>query len=125
MKKLIFWALVIVAGWYGWTHRDQLFKRQPGHDAVIENRSGMTLTRVRLTVDGQTLVKEELPNDEDATFRFQVQNDSDFRLEWQFREQLGEKRWQGGLVPRGPMVQRHIFTVDGEGGVTYHPEHRM
>ena len=27
MKKLIFWALVIAAGWYGWTHRDQIFKR--------------------------------------------------------------------------------------------------
>ena len=125
MKKLIFWALVIAAGWYGWTHRDQIFKRQPGHDAVIQNRSGQTLVRVRLRVDGQTLVKEEIANDGDASFRFQVQNDSDFKLEWQYRESRGERTWSGGLGPKGPMVQRHVFTIDTEGGVTYRPEHRM
>lgn len=125
MKKLIFWALVIAAGWYGWTHRDQIFKRQPGHDAVIQNRTGQTLVRVRLRVDGQTLVKEEIANDGEASFRFQVQNDSDFKLDWQYRESRGERSWTGGLVPKGPMVQRHVFTIDTEGGVTYRPEHRM
>ena len=38
---------------------------------------------------------------------------------------MGEYSWSGGLVPRGPMVQRHIMTVDQDAGVIYRAENKL
>ena len=124
MKKLVFFLLFVLAAWYGWKHYPELLNRRPGHEAVIENDSGMTMERVRLTVDGQTLVKESLDNGARGTLPFKVQNDASFVLEWQWKEKLGDMRWAGGMVPRGPMIQRHIMAVDADGGVTYTAENK-
>ena len=122
MKKLFFLALFAVAGWYGWNHRDTLFVRQAGHEAVIENNAPTSLERVRITVDGQTLVKESIPADGKAVIPFKINNDSDFRLVWQWGNRPGESNWQGGMIAKGPMLQRHVFQIDEEGNVTYHAE---
>ena len=119
MKRFIIFLLLVAAGWYGWKHWQDLVRRSPGHEAVIENMSGMTMVRIRLTVDGQTLVKEELPNEQNAVIPFKVANDASFQLVWEWKERLGERHWSGGMVPRGPMVQRHIMQVDADGGVVY------
>jgi hypothetical protein len=124
MKRFIFLLLIVAAAWYGWKHWPDFVNRRPGHEAVIENASGMTLERVRLTVDGQTFVKEELPNEQKAVFPFKVANDATFQLTWEWKEKLGESHWNGGMVPRGPMVQRHIMQIDSEGGVTYTAENK-
>ena len=42
------------------------------------------------------------------------------RLRW-----LWNQHWAGGLVPRGPMVQKHHFTVDGDGAVIYQAEQKL
>ena len=119
MKRFIIFLLLVVAGWYGWKHWEDLVRHSPGHEAVIENYSGLTMVRIRLTVDGQTLVREELPNEERAVIPFKVANDASFQLVWEWKEKLGERHWSGGMVPRGPMVQRHIIQVDADGGVVY------
>jgi hypothetical protein len=122
MKRILILALIAVAAWYAWKNWPTLLRRMPGHDAVVQNQSDRTMTRVRLTVGGQTFVKEELPNDQKVTFTFRVDRDSDFELTWEWKEALGERHWRGGLVPKGPMVQRHGFVVDGDGEVTYRAE---
>ena len=119
MTRFIVFLLLVLAGWYGWHKWPDLVKRTPGHEAVVENATGLTMERVRLTVDGQTFVKELLPNEQTAVFPFKVANDASFSLEWEYKEKLGEKRWRGGMVPHGPMVQRHRMQVDGDGGVIY------
>ncbi len=126
MKRLVF--LVILAGtaWYGWHHYRDLLHRTPSHDAVIENRSGRDIVRVRLTVDGQTYVKERIASEADAVIPFRVGNDATFQMVWQWdNAAVGEQSWSGGLVPRGPMVQRHHLTIDPDGGVLYRAEQKV
>jgi hypothetical protein len=119
MNRLIFLLLLVIAGWYGWKHGPALFKRTASHDAVVLNATGMTMERVRVTVDGQTFVKEVIDNEQSAVFPFKVAHDASFQLEWEWKDKLGERRWRGGMVPRGPMVQRHLMQVDADGGVVY------
>jgi hypothetical protein len=124
MKKLIVLLLFAVAAWYGWKHYPDLLARRPGHEAVIENQSGHTLQRIRLVVGGATFVKETLDDGDRVTFPFRVTNDASFELTWQWKDSIGERTWSGGLVPRGPMQQRHILTIDEEGAVLYRAENR-
>lgn len=121
MKKLLF--LVVVAGlaWFGWKQLPTLLEKRPAHEAVIKNATGSLLTRVRLVVDGQTFVKETLPDGESAVFPFRVAHDSGFDLTWQWADRVGENSWTGGFVTVGPIVQRHTMTIDSDAGVLYTP----
>jgi hypothetical protein len=122
MKKLFFLALFAVAGWYGWNHRDTLFVRHEGHEAVIENNASSPIVKMRLAVDGQTLVRESIPPNGKAVVPFSINNDSDFKLVWEWGDKPGERSWQGGMIAKGPMLQRHVFQIDDDGNVTYHAE---
>ena len=122
MKKLLFLAFVGVAAWYGWNHRDTLLKREGTHEAVVRNDSGGELTRIRVTVNGQTLVKETLADGAKAVMPFRVTADSDFRLVWESANRPGTGSWQGGTISNGPMLQRHEFQIMGDGSVMYHAE---
>lgn len=124
MKRIILLLLVAVAAWYAWQNRDNLFGRQPRHEAVVENSSGREMIRVRVNVDGQAFAKESIPNGEEAVFPFRVDQDSEFRLVWQWAGAMGEQSWSGGMVPRGPMTQRHVMTVGGDGVVVYRATHK-
>jgi len=120
MKKLILLILIAAAGWFGWKNYPQLFEKRSGHDAIVQNESGTEIERLRLTVDGQTLVKETLSDGQSATFPFKVTNDASFDLVW--KSGPSERVWRGGMVPRGPMLQRHIFRIDQDGEVLYRAE---
>jgi hypothetical protein len=85
----------------------------------VQNSTGAGLIRVRLTVDGQTYVKETLPDGAKAVFPFRVGKDASFDLTWQWADRVGENNWSGGMVPAGPMVQRHTMTIDADAGVIY------
>src|ERR1051325_3117816 len=108
MKKLIFVLLVAVAAWYGYKHYPEILHPRGSNDLVIENSSGKTMERIRIEVDGQTLVKETLPDGQSATIPFNVQKDASFHVEWEYDGVAGLHQWNGGMVPRGPMLQRHI-----------------
>ncbi len=125
MTRLFFLILLAFAAWYGWKHYHELMDRRPSDDAVVVNHSGHEMTRVRLTVGGQTFVKESIPDGASADFPFRVDRDSDFQLDWQWGDLIGEKHWTGGMVPRGPMLQRHTFEIDGEGAVLYNAENKL
>ena len=122
MKRLIVIALLAFAGWYGWTHYRQILEKRPSHEAVIENEGDTAIERLRIKVDGQTLVKETVPSRDKVALPFRVNHESSFELEWQMGP--NEMRWSGGLVTIGPMVQRHIFTVNDNGEVMYRAEPR-
>jgi hypothetical protein len=124
MKRLLLLVLFAVALGYGWQHRGELLHRRSGHDAVVENASGREMTRVRLTVGGQTFVRESIPDGEKAVFPFRVNTDATFDLVWRFAGASNDQSWSGGMVPRGPMLQRHLMTVDAEGEVLYRPENK-
>lgn len=118
MKKLLLLVLFAFALHYGWNHRDTLFRRPPGHEAVVVNATDRALLRVRLTVDGQTLVREVVEPGERATLPFQVARDSDFQLEWQWRGREGKANWRGGLVTAGSPPSRTTLTAYADGSVT-------
>lgn len=131
MKRGLLLILFAVALWYGWQHRDklpdelaELFHRRSGHEAVVVNTSGREMTRVRLGVGGQTFVKESIPDGEKAVFPFRVDADATFHLVWSFAGAANEQSWAGGMVPRGPMLQRHVMTVDADGEILYRPENK-
>jgi hypothetical protein len=121
MKKLLFLLIVAAVAWFGWKQLPTLFERRPAHEAVVQNDTGTGLTRVRVAVDGQTFVKEILPDGEAAVFPFRVGHDASFDLTWQWADRIGENRWSGGMVAVGPMVQRHTMTIDADAGVLYTP----
>jgi hypothetical protein len=124
MKRLLLLVLFAFALWYGWQHWGDLVNKRSGHEAVIENASGRELTRVRLSVGGQTFVKESIPDGGKAVFPFRVDSDATFELVWRFADASNEQSWSGGMVPRGPMLQRHIMTVDADGEILYRPENK-
>ncbi len=124
MMRFLLLVLFAFALWYGWQHRGELLNRRSGHEAVVENMSGREMTRVRVSVGGQTFVKESIPDGEKAVFPFRVAADATFELVWRFAGAANDRSWSGGMVPRGPMLQRHIMTVDADGTVFYRPENK-
>ena len=122
MRGAFIFLLFVVAAWFGWKHYPALLERRPSHIAVIENQSGAELRRVRLKVDGQTFVKEVIPDKGTFEVPFRVNNDSSFGLVWGWSDRPQENEWNGGMVARGPMVQRHVFTVSNDAGVMYRAE---
>ena len=125
MVRLFFFAFLVFAGWYAWHHWHDLTDRRPKHLALIENHSGREMLRVRLAVGGQTFVKESIPDESTTTFPFLVNEDASFVLEWKWPGQEFDQRWAGGMVPRGPMVQKHHMSVAGDGAVIYEAEHKF
>ena len=124
MKRLVILAVLAAAIWYGWKHYPDFVQHRPSHEAVVRNSAGEGLQRIRLTVDGQTFVKEELADGAEVVFPFRVNNDASFELVWQWANRPGEITWKGGMVPKGPMVQRHVMAIDADGGVLYNAENR-
>ncbi len=119
MKKLLLLALIAFAIWYGWNHYRDVIVHSPSHEAVIENHSGREMQRVRLIVAGKTFVRESLPDASSISFSFRVDSDATFELHWNWANSDVEQHWSGGMVPRGPMVQRHTLEIDADGGVIY------
>lgn len=122
MKRLIIFAIVAVAVWYGWKHYDQLLHPRQKHEAVIKNDTGLKIVRLKLTVGGHTYAKEELANGESATIPFVVDTDSEFDLTWDYDTNMSTGHWSGGLVTKGPIVGRHTFTIQEGGGVVMEGE---
>ncbi len=123
MKRLIVLLLFALAAWYGWRHYPEILHRAGTHEAVVENASGREMTRVRLAVGGQTFVKESIPDQGRAKFPFRVADDASFQLTWK-HDDGAERSWSGGMVSRGPLMQRHHMTVDGDDAVLYRAENK-
>ena len=125
MKRLIVYAPVIVAAWQAWKHYPALMHRSPSHEVVIRNQAGRTMEGIRLSVDRRTFVKERLASGESVTFPFRVTRDASFGMDWGWSDSPTEAHWSGGRVYQGPIVQRHLITVVGDGGVIYSTENKL
>jgi len=119
MKRLLVLTVLAFAAWQAWQHYPELGKPRPAHQLVISNGTGHPVERIRMKIGGQSFVKETLARGESASFEFRVSRDTGFHLTWWRQDGNGEHNWQGGLVPRGPMVHRYVFTIARGGGVTY------
>jgi hypothetical protein len=124
MKNLLIFALLVLAAWYGWKKWPEFVDRRPGHDLVLMNETGQALERVRVVVDGQTLVREVIEDGTTVTIPFKVQRESSFLLEAQWSRREGMIQWRGGMVPPGPMLQRHILRIDADGEIMYLTENK-
>ena len=125
MRRILILVLVALAGWYAWGHWRALTEHRPKHEAILENHSGRTMERVRISVGGQTFVRESVADGTEETIPFLVNEDASFTLEWKWPGQDFDQHWSGGFVPRGPMVQKHHLYVDNEGSVVYQAEQKL
>ena len=124
MKRLLIFVIVGIAAWIAWQRGPGVFEKQPQHDVVVKNNTGSPITRLRVTVGGQTFVSETLAPGASATWSFRVQKDSPFKLVWEWGNRLGEKHWTGGRVPHGPLVQVHTLRINPDEGVVYHADEK-
>jgi hypothetical protein len=115
MKRLFQLALFAAIAWYGWQHRGTLLHPEPTDEAVIVNTIDAAMVRVRLIVDGQTLVREVIEPGTSTTLPFHLKHASDFQLEWQYRGREGRANWRGGLVTPGPVPLRTTLTALADG----------
>lgn len=122
MKKIMILALLGFAIWQTSKHWEELFEPAPSHQAVVRNSSRRTIERLRLTVDGRTFVRERIDPQAETTFPFKVARDASFSMLWEWSDSPVESRWSGGMVAAGPMVQRHVIVMHGDGSVVYLPE---
>jgi len=115
MMRLLFFALVVFAAWYGWHHYTEL--RQTGnHQLVIVNHTGHAIERLRLKVGDQTVVVEVLENGSQTKLPFHCDHDGMFQAIWELRGVMGEKSWSGGMFSHGPVLFVHHFEFrEGDG----------
>lgn len=124
MRRFLILLLIAAAAWFGWKQYGHLFQKGPTHEAVIENRSDRDMEAVHLKVGGQGFAQETLADGARAAFPFHVARDASFELAWKWAGSSEELTWSGGYVARGPMAQRHVMIVDGDGSVIYRAENR-
>jgi hypothetical protein len=118
MKRLFVLAIFAVAGWYGWQHRDVLLAGRTDSEAVLVNSGTRAMLRVRLTVGGQTHVREVIEPDARVEFPFSVSSASDFQLRWEWRGLEGAPEWRGGEVTPGPLRTRCTLQMFDDNAVT-------
>ncbi len=123
MKRLLLLAIVAAIAWYGWQHRGQLFGGSADSEVVLVNSGTRAMLRARLTVDGQTYVREAVEPGGRETIRVKVANASDFRVQWQWRGLEGAYDWRGGEIAPGPPRSRCTVEVfdDNEAVVACSP----
>jgi hypothetical protein len=116
MKRLLVFALIAFAAWYGWKHYADL-RSLPVSEVVIQNESGKGLDRVRMTVEGKTEVREHMDAGANVTVPFNVRSGGPLQLKWQFERTEVDKNWNGGMVTPGPIPMRHHLQVLPDGVV--------
>lgn len=121
MKRLLLLGIVAAALYWGHTHRWD-FRRSPAHEVVLVNRSGRALERIRLTIGGETLVREALAAGERSEIPFRSQREGEFRLVWVVSGRPGERTWSGGHLIGGPAPSVHTFEFDSDNGVIWHAD---
>ena len=114
MKRLVLFALLAVAAWYGWKHQDQL-RLHGTHLIVAMNRSPRALERVRIQVAGQSFAIEALEQGATTQLGLRSEQDGTFDVVWNVRGIDGERHWTGGNFYHGPKLMRHqLEFVDGD-----------
>jgi len=112
MKRLIVLVLVAATVWYGWKHYGDL-RGTPANEVVIENASGRTLGRLRLSIGDQEYpAYDSLYDGKSVTQRFPLATkDAQFHLHWALQLTTIEPSWSGGEITAGPIRVRHHLQI--------------
>jgi hypothetical protein len=122
MNRWIVLLVVAAAAWYGWKHWTEI-RQAPRDEVMIVNETGKVLVRVRVTVGGETYVRESIADGAKARFPFPVTGDGVVALKWQYDREELDMSWSGGQVAAGPLRIRHVVRMMQDGGVVWTPEH--
>lgn len=76
------------------------------------------MQRVRLTVDGQTYVREVLEPGARVTIPIRVARASDFRVRWEWRGLEGAPDWRGGEITPAPPRSRCVLEMFDDNDAT-------
>src|SRR5262245_62650488 len=121
MKRLLLFALVVAAAWYGWKHHDEL-RRTGAHEIVAVNHTGRELERIRLTVAGQAFAIESLAPDATTRLALRSEQDGTFDVVWNAHGVMSEMHWTGGTFAHGPILMRHRLEFVPGDGIVYASE---
>lgn len=121
MKRVLLFALVAVAAWYGWKHHDEL-RSHGAHEIVVVNHAGTALERIRIAVAGQEFAIEALEPGATKVLSIQSEQDGEFLLNWNVRGSDGDKHWSGGGFTHGPVLMRHHLEFVDESDVVWSSE---
>jgi hypothetical protein len=118
MMRLLFFALVAFAAWYGWHHYSEL-RRAGSHQVIVFNRTGHPIERLRIRVGEAGVVFEKLANGASAKQPFRPERDGTFQLTWELSDVMGERNWTGGACSHGPILFSYRFEFhEGDGVIS-------
>lgn len=120
MKRLILLILVGLAAWQAWIHYPDLMHPGPRHEVVIENLGPVPIERMRVTMGDLTQVRETITPAERVRFKFPAGVEGPFHMVWVRAGSPTETEWRGGHARTMP--ERHIFSVQEDGSVSYQTE---
>jgi hypothetical protein len=120
MKRLFGFAIVVAVAWYGWKHYNGL-NGAPANEVVIENDSGVTLGRVRISISGKDYpAYDSLYSGKSIKQSFPTTTpDGQFDLRWVTQSGPYDISWKGGQITAGPVRMRHVLQVQAGGGVVW------
>jgi hypothetical protein len=121
MKRLLLFALVAAAAWYGWKDHDQ-WRSRGSHELIAINRSGQAIERLRIHIGDQSFAIETIENGATQRLPLRCEHDGVFKLVWNVRGTDGEKHWEGGGFSHGPVLMRHRFEFTSGNGVIWSSE---
>ncbi len=121
MKRLLLFALIAAAAWYGWKNHDE-WRTNGAHELVAVNRSGRAVERLRISIGDQGFALESLEDGATQRLPLRCEHDGTFQLVWQVRGRDGEKQWTGGNFNHGPVLMRHRLEFTGGDGVIWSSE---
>ena len=121
MKRLLLFALVCAAAWYGWKNYAKL---QPTdtHEVLVVNHSGYAIERLRISGGGETVVIETLADGATESRTIPARGRGTFHLIWKSTRQVGERQWNGGTLSPGPELKTHRFEFDNNESVRWSGE---
>ena len=118
MKRLLLFALVIAAAWYGYNNYRTLLPAK-ANEVVLVNNVGRAIERVRVSVPSQTVVVEVLEPGATVRRPLSAGTDGRFHVVWATRGIIGEREWHGGTYSHGPQLSTHSFEFRPDGTVLW------
>jgi hypothetical protein len=113
MKRLLIFALVCAAAWYGWKNYEKL-RPEAAHEVVVVNHSGYPIERLRVTGGRETVVVETLADGATVRHPMPATGEGTFHLVWKSTRQVGEREWSGGKLSPAPALTTFRFEFDRE-----------
>ena len=113
MTRLILFALVCAAAWYGWKNYTKLRPTET-HNVVVMNHSGYAIERLRISGGGETVVVETLEDGATVSLPMPARREGTFNVLWKSRRTVGEREWHGGKLSPAPELMTYRFEFDND-----------